>query len=266
MKQESLYPTYYKLAKWISGYSDASTALVAGRWNIPKEQWLHDWSFIKCGIALVDDELENGTPVDGDACAVRLKQLIALNVHDQLQMLLEETAQRELLLKGIYAARSGIPTSTESFDILKLETLFAQEVFYYAMSDFLDSLLIQCKHRSHLCTKPVPNNAKAIAMAQYLEIPELRGNPELLGCLSATMCTVDMTVPPRMERTALAILITSVIAGKSVLLANDIANGPHVAFGVSSKLSSIMDAWAVEELISTLFYWRSEMTSLAKDL
>lgn len=48
-------------------------------------------------------ELENGTPVDGNACAVRLKQLIALNVHDQLQMLLEETAQRELLLKGIHA-------------------------------------------------------------------------------------------------------------------------------------------------------------------
>lgn len=266
MKQESLYPTYYKLAKWISGYSDASTALVAGHWNIPKEQWFHDWSSMKCGIALVDGELENGTPVDGNACAVRLKQLIALNVHDQLQMLLEETAQRELLLKGIHATRFGIPTSTESFDIPKLEALFTQEVFCYAMNDFLDSLLIQCKHRSHLCTKPVPNNAKAIAIAQYLEIPELRGNPELLGCLSATMCTVDMTVPPRMERTALAILITSVIAGKSVLLANDIANGPHVAFGVSSKLSSIMDTWAVEELISTLSYWRSEMTSLVKDL
>lgn len=53
MKQESLYPTYYKLAKWISGYSDASTALVASHWNIPKEQWFHDWSSIKCGIALV---------------------------------------------------------------------------------------------------------------------------------------------------------------------------------------------------------------------
>lgn len=266
MEQKSPYPTYYKLVKCISDYGDDSTTLLANHWDIPKEQWLHDWTAIKHGIMLVDGELESGTPVDGNACSVRLKQLIALNIHDHLQNLTEEPAQRELLLNGIRAARSGLPTSAESFDMPELETLFSQEVFCYAMNDFLDSLLIQCKHRSHLCPKPVPNNAQAIAMAQYLEIPELRGNPELLGCLSATMCTVDMTVPPRMERTALAILITSVIAGKSVLLANDIANGPRVAFGVSSKLSSIMDTWAVEELISTLFYWRSEMTSLVKEL
>lgn len=249
MDFDNILETYNKLTadeptSW-EVFSGETSRIIAEEKGIPQEKFSDDCVEMQIGQQVLAEELEEGIPETADECESRIKALIEKHIRSSLRMQKNDVARRGLLLQTLQAAGLEDEELAElrHYDLENLQNKLVELTYQHTINTVLPEIKRQC---NLLMMDPdqkniVLENAGALAVAGYMEVPEVQHVPEVIG-----------------STTELASCYSGTDTSSSDIL-NGIAFGLIVIAGITASLAlislgaSVFSAAAAEVLVEGSF-------------
>lgn len=166
-------------------FSGETSRVVAEEKGIPHEKWSDDCVEMQIGQQVLAEELEEGIPQTAEERESRIKAQIAKHISSSLRHQENDVARRGLLLQTLQVA--GRPDEElAELRHCKLEDLqnkLVELTYHHTINTVLPEIKRQC---DLLMMDPdqekiALENAGALAVAGYVEVPEVQHVPEVVG-------------------------------------------------------------------------------------
>lgn len=164
---------------------------IAQKKGVPEQKWSRDRVEIQLGLEAVMRELSDDVPQSMEERESCLRSFICRQIRCRLELEDDDVARRGMLLHAIQSAQEIDEAKLTKLSHKSLDEL-QEQVVDLMMTYTLDKVLPMIRHQCNMhMTEPEekehPNNVGAFAAACYLEVPELRSIPYVLGCESGVI-------------------------------------------------------------------------------
>ena len=167
-------------------YSGEEFRTKAEEKGIPEDKWSHDRMEMQFGQEAVAEELSQGIPQSPEERESRLRAFISRQISNRLNQETDDVARRGMLLQAIQAGREVTESELAALSQRNLSELREELIdltIAYTKSTVLPAMERQCEL---LLLEPeqkekIMNNPAALVAACYLEVPQLREMPTILG-------------------------------------------------------------------------------------
>lgn len=178
-------------------YSGERADAIAEENSIPEEKWLDDCAAMQAGQEIVAEELAKGVPQTAQEREARLRGVISRQISGLLRGQSDDVARRGALLHALQTASDfqlddDRVAELSRLDLDTLQDKVVDAAMNLTMNIALPVMQQKCQEAAQTVQEPeqrkeVLDNPGALAVAGYMEEPELRQMPAAVGACAETV-------------------------------------------------------------------------------
>lgn len=196
--------------------------------GIPESKWSNDRVEMQLGQEAIMEELSKDVPRSAEEVKNRLRAFINRQVLSQLESKDDDVARKGMLLQALQTIQEIDEAELAELSQKSLVQLQGKLVDYlmeYTLDKVLPIIQNQCNvYSMELEQGKNPSNTGALAAACYLEVPELRNEPYVLGFEAGIVNeAIEGNSGNTLEKIAYGLLFVAAILAMSAIFLTEVA-------------------------------------------